>query len=588
MKIEHKTAGTMTLLGVVVMILISVSYYIINNKVITKRELNHLGIQSKEIALLMDTRIKEKAAIALTLSTAPAIKKLLQQSNSYFSELRPANRTKTINGLNKRWMKALTVEDPFVKNRMENEVARFLRYQQSILPGTYGEIFLTNRYGVMVATTGKLTTLAHAHKYWWKASYNKGNGKIFFDDRGFDESVKGYVLGIVVPVTFENKIIGILKCNINIMELLTDLIEQYLDNNPGTIRITRTKGLIIAGKGLPLSHSLSDNIIPFLSEKQNDSFLVSTHKQENLMGIAPIQVTLGSEKFAFGGSYESIDHVLGNTGEAWHVVLSHNSQDALSEVREMAQYIFFIGLLITLLMSTAAHFIGRWVAEPIVKLASAAKLLGEGDYEKRVKTGTSDETDSLAISFNQMADNLLNTLSTLHKEIAKRKKAEINFQRLSRTDYLTKILNRRAFSEHIEKNIARAKRSKESLSILMLDVDYFKKVNDTYGHDVGDMVLVKLVRIAMKSIREQDILARWGGEEFVILLPRTSVKEAHKLGERLRVTIGEHKFGKVNKVTVSFGLTCMKPGDNSRSIVKRVDDALYKAKRSGRNQLCTL
>lgn len=119
----------------------------------------------------------------------------------------------------------------------------------------------------------------------------------------------------------------------------------------------------------------------------------------------------------------------------------------------------------------------------------------------------------------------------------------------------------------------------------MLDIDHFKKVNDTYGHSIGDEVLIQLSRILSKSIRKVDILFRWGGEEFLILMPNIEGEEAYKAAERLRKTIQDARFVKDIPIRASFGVTQLQDADTLDALVKRADKAQYKAKASGRNNV---
>jgi len=119
-------------------------------------------------------------------------------------------------------------------------------------------------------------------------------------------------------------------------------------------------------------------------------------------------------------------------------------------------------------------------------------------------------------------------------------------------------------------------------------VDYFKEVNDRYGHLVGDKVLIQLSNFIRSQIRETDIFARWGGEEFVLLLPHVNQDKALDIANTLRVKIELEYFAEVNNITCSFGLTSYTDGDTIDTITKRADEALYEAKGSGRNRVCTL
>ena len=174
------------------------------------------------------------------------------------------------------------------------------------------------------------------------------------------------------------------------------------------------------------------------------------------------------------------------------------------------------------------------------------------------------------------------------RDITQRVALEKELQKLATKDALTGIYNRYKMTLLIENEIKRAKRYDASFSLLMLDIDKFKNVNDTYGHDVGDYVLQELSRIVLKTIRKTDSFGRWGGEEFMLLAPHTNAEQAVELAQKIRKNIEEHPFEHVEKITVSIGVTQYINDEKETSLLKRVDQALYEAKANGRNQVVFL
>ena len=151
-------------------------------------------------------------------------------------------------------------------------------------------------------------------------------------------------------------------------------------------------------------------------------------------------------------------------------------------------------------------------------------------------------------------------------------------------DPLTQVYNRRAL-DHYMKNFIEQQTNYNNIAIIMLDIDRFKKVNDTYGHDVGDIVLSAVCKGAKSQFALSDILGRWGGEEFIGIKPNLSLDEAKEFCESLRRKIEELEIKRAGHVTISIGLTFMIPGDTPDTILKRVDEALYEAKETGRNKV---
>jgi diguanylate cyclase (GGDEF)-like protein len=176
----------------------------------------------------------------------------------------------------------------------------------------------------------------------------------------------------------------------------------------------------------------------------------------------------------------------------------------------------------------------------------------------------------------------------LREEVNERRRIEQVLERLSRTDYLTKVLNRRAMAQRLEQEIARCQRTGHGFCLILMDVDHFKRINDAHGHDAGDAVLTGVAERLRASVREADELARWGGEEFLILLPETRLDEAQELAERLRRVLAESAVGPAKRalaVTGSFGLAEYRGGEDLDACVKRADEALYRAKGEGRDRV---
>lgn len=162
--------------------------------------------------------------------------------------------------------------------------------------------------------------------------------------------------------------------------------------------------------------------------------------------------------------------------------------------------------------------------------------------------------------------------------------AKKELEKMASIDNLTKIYNRRMLDHFLQVEIEIANRHKEELSLIMIDIDYFKNVNDTYGHYIGDLLLVELSRLISKNLRISDIFGRYGGEEFLIICNKTTKENAFILAEKLRVLIENHQFEEVGEKTISIGISSLEENDNKDSLFKKADIALYEAKNSGKNR----
>ena len=212
------------------------------------------------------------------------------------------------------------------------------------------------------------------------------------------------------------------------------------------------------------------------------------------------------------------------------------------------------------------------------------------DFEILVKTPSGDTPFWLLASVNIIDYNYDVVLYAAFQDITSRKNREMLLKNQAIRDPLTSLYNRRYFEEEVFNRIVEAKAQNEEYCVLMLDADHFKRVNDTYGHKVGDKVLIELAGTCEKNLREDDIVARYGGEEFVVFLPHTGTKQAEVVAERLRESIASAVVysdeGEEVRFTVSIGISSSEISDNVGMLIKTSDEALYRAKETGRNRYC--
>jgi|GEM_PF-1059057 len=428
MKLQYKAGLLFFLFNIFSLGIGILAYDFFADQLILERTaINQLNL-TDELSLHIESHLEEKSANAMALSNTPLLRKALRESNEKYKALHDEERKNHIDLLNRRWMETDSIHDPFIQSYMKNPVAGHLKSHQQLFPQEFGEIFLTNRYGAIIATTKKLTTLAHSHKYWWLASYNDGNGRIFLDDRGFDTSVSGYVLGVVIPIIEKSEILGILKCNINILGPLSHMIENFNKSNYGTVKLARTGGLVVFEEGKePLSSQVNDQISQKIKNKENGKTIMELDGKINLVSYSPVLLTLGSEKYGFGGKKESIDQLKGNLGEAWHTIIVREKSDVLKASHESLVFFIKLGIVLSFAIAILAFLIGKMIARPIVKISEKAKIIGQGNLDVELKTQSKDELGILASSFNQMVINLKKITASrdeLDREINERKEAE--------------------------------------------------------------------------------------------------------------------------------------------------------------------
>ncbi|MEW5737490.1 MAG: diguanylate cyclase [Myxococcota bacterium] len=235
----------------------------------------------------------------------------------------------------------------------------------------------------------------------------------------------------------------------------------------------------------------------------------------------------------------------------------------------------------------------RLVVKPVRALQQAVRRMGEGHLGTRAPALKSAELSELSETMNKMATALQHERENLEHVVAERTRElqELNarLERLAVTDGLTGVYNHRRFQEAINTELLRSERHKRPMGVLMIDVDFFKKVNDAMGHPAGDELLRRLAEVLSADLRQTDLIARYGGEEFAVVLPETTKSEALQVGERMRLAVEE----KINqgtpwptKVTVSVGVaTYPEDGKTTEQLISAADQAMYVAKRQGRNRV---
>ena len=203
------------------------------------------------------------------------------------------------------------------------------------------------------------------------------------------------------------------------------------------------------------------------------------------------------------------------------------------------------------------------------------------DYEQEIRFAKRQIEDAF-----REKDQALEELQQLHLEIEQKQKElielNIGLEKLAMTDKLTGLKNRRFFHKKLEELILLFENYNKPFSICVIDIDFFKKVNDTWGHQTGDKVLVQLAIIAESTVRKKDTIVRYGGEEFIIILPQTTIGESKIEAEKLRAAI-EDATWETGKITVSIGISTFTLEDNESTIIEKADQALYASKENGRN-----
>ncbi len=425
MKYSTKLSLSIFSTSLFIILLLSFAIYISNYNSIITTQTKHIESIANEISEDIDLMLSEKIKTALTLANSNTIIQAIDIDNNSYSDLQDEIRINSIKQLNKKW-KSKHPSDSFILEFTDTKVAQFLKKQQSLLKGEYGEIFLTNKFGALVASTSKLSTFAHDHKYWWQGSFN--NGAVFFDDRGYDNSVNGYVLGLVVPVKKDDQVIGILKCNLNILGSINKLISGVQHKLLGQFKLIRSGGMVVYEEGFePLSTRINDDIIGQIKINDQGAIIANASKEMYLVGFSQIKLTKGEKGYRFGGTFKSIDHKKGNTGESWYVLCYRRMSTIRKPIVESIKSLILTGITLLTALMLISFFFGKKIAQPLEVLNKATREIGRGNFEYTIEMSQNDEFSDLADSFNIMTNNLQKTTTSveiLKDEVIGRKKAE--------------------------------------------------------------------------------------------------------------------------------------------------------------------
>ena len=272
-----------------------------------------------------------------------------------------------------------------------------------------------------------------------------------------------------------------------------------------------------------------------------------------------------------GKLFENTDKIYKNNEEIGYVKISYNDNDLASFVKE--QQVFFIklfGLIFIVLFSVLVPLVYIKVLKPLKRLAIQAKQFQEGSLDKPFVWEKKDEIHIIGNILELARINTLEHLSELRE--------------ISQKDKLTGLYNRHKTDEVLEYEKQLSDRYEHNFGVVLLDIDNFKNINDTYGHQSGDSVLRDIANILKNNCRKIDTVGRWGGEEFVVICPETDEEGLKSFAEKVLTLVSSSTFDIEEVQTTSAGLTLYEKGEDISKTISRADKALYQAKSTGKNR----
>lgn len=288
---------------------------------------------------------------------------------------------------------------------------------------------------------------------------------------------------------------------------------------------------------------------------------------------------------------------LGLISSDFSTVINRASENEFSEVDERGKQLgdkvlllklraWVVGpIVLTILIITGLFFL-RGILRPLAQLNAASEDIAKGDFDVSVPVDRNDEIGQLAQTFNHMAVKRCRAEDRLKIAKVRLEEKNLELDLLSKTDHLTGLYNRLYIESCLLNEVEKALRYKRAFSIMIIDLDKFKSINDHYGHNMGDEVLRQISKLLAGRTRTTDVVGRWGGEEFIVLCPETDSEQGRVLAENLRYMSELQTFSGVEKtITVSIGVAQYNGVETEQQLLYRADQALYEAKANGRNRV---
>jgi len=369
---------------------------------------------------------------------------------------------------------------------------------------------------------------------------------------------------VAVPIeSADGRFLGALVATLN-FDAVSDLLSPFEPGEGGRIELVTAEGRRIA----------ASTRAPGFAEVYSENAL------EALRATA-------------GGTMEFVDHtgveVVGTLTPVerigWNVVVRVPTEEAYARIAQLRRTTFLLVSFLLVVVGTVAYFIGLLIVRPLDRLTAGASAVAGGDLSVDLPVSGRDEVALLTRVFNGMVSELRATRKKLDEAADVLREQNSELEQISITDALTSLFNRRYVMAEFDKEINRANRHGRNFAVLMLDVDKFKQYNDSWGHQAGDEVLRGMGVVIRDATREPDVPGRYGGEEFIVLMPDCDIRGAIDAGERIRRRLAQEVFDG-RRVTASIGVAEYPThGETAKALIGAADIALYQAKEQGRDRV---
>lgn len=426
----------------------------------------------------------------------------------------------------------------------------------------YEELVVLDSQGRMVASSAGQPRAFRLPDN-WKSELSATNAVV--GEAFWDQSLGMGILLVAVPVQrADGRLLGALAARLNLSGAKDGLL-TFAPGKYGQIYLIGSGGNLIVNSLTTSAElmrlSLKPSVLEQLTKREG---AVQTY--ESVSGVEVL------------GSLKQVPRA------GWAVLAEIPVDTAYHQIRRFRDLTLAIVAGLLLLVTAIAYRLALLIVRPLERLTKGAAEVAEGDLAVDLPTATGEVGD-LTYVFNHMVGRLRQSRQDLDAVNETLRQQNEELERLSASDSLTGLSNRRILTQRLSEELLRSQRQSHSFTVLMLDVDHFKKYNDAYGHPAGDEVLKKVANILRNCTRAGDCTARYGGEEFAVLLSGKSGDTALQLAERIRTRVAAEEFVG-GKVTISGGIAEFPHhGHTAEAVISSADEALYEAKREGRNRV---
>jgi len=428
----------------------------------------------------------------------------------------------------------------------------------------YRELFALDRQGNVLASSAGLSGAPGLGRDWLERARTNETSTF---SATWDETLQAGAMVIVEPIrSADGAFLGAMGAKVSFGGI-EGILSSYTKESSQELYLLTRKGEILTS-----SRELDG---PFMASRLEAGTAASLFTDE--MTSLEFRSFRGTEVL---GALRTVPEI------EWGVVAEKDRATAYSAIVRLRNVTLTLISAVLLAIGLAAYLLGLTIVRPLGRLTQGAAKVAGGDLDVDLPIHGRSEVSYMTTVFNEMVARLRRFRDenvAINQELRERND---ELRRLSITDSLTGLYNRTQLPELLDKELARSQRHQHSFSILMMDIDHFKRFNDTHGHQAGDDLLREFAGTLKSSLRSCDLAARYGGEEFLILLTETEPEGARTFAEKLRSSVEEIRSHGRTAVTVSIGIASFPDnGDDVESIIREADAALYDCKRQGRNRV---